>query len=164
MAKVYLSLGSNLGLRAENLKKARNLIDKKAGKIVVQSSLYESSPWGFDATNLFYNQIIVIESNKNPDLLLYIFKEIEQQLGRKTNSDPDKTYKSRRIDIDIIYYNDMIITNDKLSIPHPRMQHRLFVLVPLNEIAPDQFHPLFQKTTAELLENCKDQGQVSLIN
>ncbi|MDR0789957.1 MAG: 2-amino-4-hydroxy-6-hydroxymethyldihydropteridine diphosphokinase [Bacteroidales bacterium] len=137
--KIVLSLGSNLGKRAENLQKAYVLLEQCLGKIIAKSSIIETKPWGFEAKTQFLNSVIVIDTDKNPSEALSICLQIEQTLGRiRSNA---KTYQSRTIDIDILFYNNLTIETSELLIPHPLICQRSFVLIPLKEILPDFIHP-----------------------
>ncbi len=149
---VYLGLGSNLGDCAANLSLASEKI-KHLGRIVKKSSIYETEPWGFKEQPAFLNQVLQIRTTLEAGELLTNIKIIEKDMGRI------KTIKNgpRIIDIDILFFDDLILKTDLLTIPHQHILHRAFVLVPLNEIAPKFIHPLENKTIHELLEgvNCK---------
>ena len=136
MSTVYLSLGSNLGNREKYLKETRVAIQKEVGEIIAESTIYESEAEGFDG-NLFLNQIIKIETTLLPEQLLQKTEEIERKLGRtqKTEIKNGKpVYENRIIDIDILLYDDLQIDTETLTIPHPRMLEREFVMKPLREI------------------------------
>ncbi|MCD6113404.1 MAG: 2-amino-4-hydroxy-6-hydroxymethyldihydropteridine diphosphokinase [Bacteroidales bacterium] len=154
---VFLQLGSNIGDRVLMFDKAKNLIKQKIGAIIKQSSIYETQPWGFNTDDLFLNQVLLVETKIQPDELLEIILNIEVALGRVRKSDK---YESRLIDIDILFYDNLIINNEKLIIPHPLIQDRLFVLEPLNEIASDFVHPVLKKTINELLLKCDDKLKI----
>ncbi len=145
---VYLSLGSNLGNREENLEKAMQLLEKRAGKIISRSAFYHTLPWGFESENGFVNNCIALETELQPQTLLEQTKEIEIEVGRTAKS--NGSYADRVIDIDILLYDDERIDLPDLKIPHPLMHLRDFVLLPLREIAPDLQHPVFVKTIDEL--------------
>jgi len=136
MAKVYLSLGSNLGNKKQNLRNAVSAIQQKIGKILAESSIYESDAVGFEG-NSFLNQVIKIETTLFPEVLLQKIEEIEKKLGRthKTVFKNQKPiYSNRIIDIDILLYDDLQIDTETLTLPHPRMFEREFVMKPLKEI------------------------------
>ena len=154
---VFLQLGSNIGDRVLMFDKAKNLIKQKIGAIIKQSSIYETQPWGFNTDDLFLNQVLLVETKIQPDELLEIILNIEVALGRVRKSDK---YESRLIDIDILFYDNLIINNEKLIIPHPLIQDRLFVLEPLNEITRDFVHPVLKKTINELLLKCDDKLKI----
>lgn len=157
MAKVYLLLGSNLGNRLDFLKAAKSSIETNLGLVFNSSSIFESDAWGFESANKFLNQVLFLSTSKPPEFVLKKIKEIELQLGRERRSN---TYESRTIDIDILFYNDLIVEKDDLIIPHPRMQDRRFTLLPLNEIAGKFIHPKLGKSVKELLDECKDEVDV----
>lgn len=156
---VYLSLGSNLGDRLENLQSAIRLIGQKTGEIISVSPVYETPPLGFESNDYFYNSCIAIQTDLTPDVLLGKLNEIEQLLGRTKKTAVENranVYSSRTIDIDILFYDDLILKTAKLTIPHTLFASRKFVLFPLNDIASDYVDPLSQRKVSELLSICKD--------
>ncbi|MGE0090239.1 MAG: 2-amino-4-hydroxy-6-hydroxymethyldihydropteridine diphosphokinase [Bacteroidales bacterium] len=159
MNKVYLLLGSNLSDRALFLLNARKFIEERIGKIKKQSRIYESAPWGFVTDNVFLNQVILIYTFLKPEEILEKIKIIEKELGRIRTS---KGYASRTIDIDILFYNDEIILQHDLKIPHPQLHKRKFTLVPLNEIDTELNHPIFGKSIKMLLNECDDNSEVTI--
>lgn len=132
--RVYLGLGSNLGNREENIRKAILLIGEKVGTVLRQSSLIETEPWGFESENSFLNGVILVETTFTPRQTLKATQKIERELGRKRKSDSLKKYADRPIDIDILLYDDLTIDESDLKIPHPLMEQRDFVMIPLREI------------------------------
>jgi 2-amino-4-hydroxy-6-hydroxymethyldihydropteridine diphosphokinase len=158
MHKVFLGIGGNIGNKADNFTKVYTFIKNELGEIAKKSSVYETPPWGFTADEKFWNQVLVIETKLSPTELLQKITEIENHFGRKREIGK---YNSREMDIDILYYDEIFLETENLVIPHPRIAQRKFVLVPLNEIAPDFKHPLLRLTSFQLLENCRD-GSVIL--
>jgi 2-amino-4-hydroxy-6-hydroxymethyldihydropteridine diphosphokinase len=157
MKRVFLGLGTNLGDREKNLEQALDKIAEVIGIIVSRSSVYEAEPWGFLSSDQFLNMVIGVDTNLKPSGLLGRLLMIESLLGRLRDG---KQYSSRIIDIDILLYGRQKVDTISLKIPHPRMQERKFVLVPLCEIAPRTVHPVFGKTMTELLNECKDTGGI----
>lgn len=152
MNTVYIGLGSNMGNRKENLAKAMQSIQSELNATNLQiSSIIESEPWGFESTQQFLNMCVRLETNLRPREILETLKSIEKQLGRT----PSHTigYTSRIIDLDILLYNQEIIEEWNLTIPHPHLHVRDFVLIPLHEIAPNEIHPKMQQTIDHLLKN-----------
>lgn len=157
---VFLLLGSNLGDRPQVLAAAREAIAELAGSIVNQSAVYETAPWGITDQPAFLNQVIEISTFLLPEDLLRIILNIEHDLGRVRY----ERWGARVIDIDILYFGQTIMDSARLTLPHPRIQDRRFVLAPLAEIAPGFAHPLLQKTSAQLLKECPDTSEVSKIS
>ena len=161
MAIVYLSLGSNIGDRVGYLQQAAQLLKAVPEiSVVSTSSFYESEPWKMDSENWFVNAVIQITTSLSTEELLSECLRIESQLGRKREG--DKEYHDRTIDIDILFYDDLILHTDKLTIPHPYFHKRAFVMVPMLEIAQDFVHPLFKKTVMQLYEELENPEMVLL--
>ncbi len=161
MAIVYLSLGSNLGDRVGYLQQATSLLNASEKiNVVATSSFYESEPWQMNSENWFVNAVIQIATTLTPEELLNACQRIEKQLGRKRLS--SEVYTDRTIDIDILFYDDLIIKTDRLVIPHRNFSKRAFVLVPMLEIAQDFVHPLYKKTVMELYEELENPEMVVL--
>ena len=152
--KAYLSLGSNLGDRHEYLRRAIELLSEKAGQVVKVSGNYETKPDGFVSDNDFVNIALCLETKLEPLQLLDICEEIEKTIGREKKS-VNLNYSDRVIDIDILYFNNMQLATERLTLPHPRMHKRLFVLAPLAEIAPKLKHPILGLNTEQMLDTCK---------
>jgi 2-amino-4-hydroxy-6-hydroxymethyldihydropteridine diphosphokinase len=163
MEEVLLSLGSNMGDRAAILRKAVVMIGERAGEVTAVSGIYETEPWGFSADTTFYNMAAAVNTRLEPLEFLGVILSIESTLGRVRNPEAD-SYTSRPIDIDILFFGDRIVDTSGLIIPHPRLHERRFVLVPLNEIAPEKIHPLSGKKVLKLLEECGDLSNVQRIN
>ena len=172
---IFLSLGSNEGDRAGMLAKARMLISQHIGSILQKSSVHETEPWEMEGAEPFLNQVIQVKSVLQPVELLGVLQGIERELGRCRMPDagyriPDSSstshlspltsYLSRPIDIDILFYREEVLDTPELTIPHPLIAERRFVLVPLEEIARELVHPVLGKSMEELLEACGDSGDV----
>ena len=158
LRRVYISLGSNLGDKLENLNKAVKALSERTGVINSCSKVYQSASWGFQSDD-FLNACIALDTQLSPEVLLQTLLEIEISLGRKRNE--KKEYLARTIDLDILFYEDMITRSDILEIPHPQLQLRKFVLMPLQDIAPGKVHPVLKKTVTELLEAVDDNSDIS---
>ena len=147
---VYLGLGSNLGDKRKNIEKALTLISEKAGDILAFSGFYETQPYGYDSSEMFINAVAGIDTKLIPEELLLVTQDIEKETGRREKTVNGK-YHDRIIDIDILLYDDLIVQTATLTIPHPFIHQRLFVLMPLSEIAPDIVHPVLKKTITDLM-------------
>ncbi|PMP68285.1 MAG: 2-amino-4-hydroxy-6-hydroxymethyldihydropteridine diphosphokinase [Thermodesulfobacterium geofontis] len=149
--KIVLSLGSNLGNREKNLKKALQALKKLPLRIIKVSKIYESKPWGFKSPHLFLNLVLLGETSLSPWAFIFEIKKIEAKMGRKLKK--KKFYEDRLIDIDIIFYENLVIKSKSLTIPHPHMHERDFVIIPSLEIIPFWIHPIFKKSVAELYKD-----------
>lgn len=150
---IFLSLGTNLGDRAANLRSAISALAPSM-RVVRESSIYETAPWGFEDQSHFLNMVVEAETDLAPlDLLKYL-KTLETELGRT----PTFRYGPRLIDLDILFYDELILQKPELTIPHPRLHERAFVLVPLADLAPNFIHPVLQKTIQQLLDNINREG------
>lgn len=145
MSKIFLSLGTNVGDRMANLEKACSHLDERF-RVVKKSSVYETEPWGGVSQGLFLNQVVQIESSVQPRELLEAVKDLELMMGRKKTA----KWGPRVIDIDILFYDDLIVNETDLVVPHKFLHERKFVLEPLNEISPDFVHPVLGKKISEL--------------
>jgi 2-amino-4-hydroxy-6-hydroxymethyldihydropteridine diphosphokinase len=143
---VYLALGSNMGMRLANLKNAVNSFTPQM-HVRAKSAVYETPPWGFKEQPPFLNQVVKVETYLQPEALLQHLKRLEVALGRE----PNFQNGPRLIDIDILFYDDLILDSPTVQIPHPRMHERAFVLAPLADLAPDLVHPALGKSVSELL-------------
>ncbi len=160
MDTAFLITGGNLGNRWENLAKAAELIEEKAGKILMMSSVYETAAWGITQQPDFYNQALAIQTLLSPDELMQTLLGIEHKMGRVRGL----RMGPRIIDIDILLMDDLIYSSPVVTIPHPRLEERRFVLTPLSEIAGDIIHPVYQKTIEKLLMECNDELPVHKIS
>lgn len=149
MSKVYLSLGTNLGNKEENLHVAIRLIEKQIGEIISLSAFYTTSPWGFTSANTFLNAAACVDTMLSPTKVLTYTQQIERKMGR-TKKSAGGIYTDRLIDIDILLYDDLCMSLPNLVIPHPLMHQRDFVMRPLVEIAPEVMHPVLHKTIKEI--------------
>lgn len=155
MPRAYLSIGSNLGDRINYLKKALVKLKQNNIQIIKSSNIIETEPYGYKEQGKFLNMAVEIDSDLEPFELMKLISKIESELGRIRT----KRWGPRVIDIDIIFYDSLIINEPDLKIPHPDMQNRFFVLKPLQEIAPNFVHPVLKKTITELLENLNSEGK-----
>jgi 2-amino-4-hydroxy-6-hydroxymethyldihydropteridine diphosphokinase len=138
------------------------LINNRCGRIVAQSSAYESEPWGFEAKEWFLNRLIVVETELEPEAMMRQLLDIEAELGRVRHPEAGG-YTSRTADLDILYYGSRIVLTDSLTIPHPRLHQRRFALLPLCEVVPEFVHPAFNMTQTELLKRCFDFSEIRKI-
>lgn len=156
----FLQLGTNKGDKYQNLEKAIVFIETHIGHVEKRSAVYESEPWGYNDEETYFNQVIKVVTHLSAENLLNKCLEIETQLGRiRTRS----SYEARTMDIDILFYGKAIIKMDKLEIPHPRIQERKFVLLPLSEIESEFVHPELNSTIHKILEECEDTCWVKKI-
>lgn len=154
MAKVYIGLGTNLGDKEQNLRSAVQKIEEQIGKVVSLSAFYMTAPWGFSSDNSFLNAAACVETELSPLDVLQEAQKIERELGR-TKKSVGGVYSDRLIDIDLLLYEDLILTlvapsGAELNLPHPLMTERDFVMLPLAEIAPELRHPVLGKTMKEI--------------
>jgi 2-amino-4-hydroxy-6-hydroxymethyldihydropteridine diphosphokinase len=161
MSKVYILLGTNLGNKRENLIDAINRIHQSGQIIIKESGVYETAPWGFQHPENFYNQVIAIETYLAPEKLMQTLLTIETDMGRSRKS---ANFEARIIDIDILLFDNLVITSEIVTIPHPRMHLRRFTLVPLCEIAPSIIHPVLKCSINTLLLHCRDTSSVEKLD
>ena len=152
---VYLSLGTNLGDRAANLKQALTSLPPQM-RVKKKSTVYETPPWGYTEQESFLNQVVKVTTYLEPEPLLKHLKRLEIALGRKASF----RYGPRLIDIDILFFDDLVLETPALTIPHPHVHERGFVLFPLMDIAPDHIHPVTRKSTREMIALCTAGGIV----
>ncbi|MCW4025360.1 MAG: 2-amino-4-hydroxy-6-hydroxymethyldihydropteridine diphosphokinase [Candidatus Bathyarchaeota archaeon] len=150
MTEAYIALGSNIGDRKVNIKKALQFLTEKL-KILQVSALYENKPMYIENQGMFLNGVVKVETDLAPQKLLRFFKDIEQRMGRVCV----ERNGPRIIDLDILFYGQQVIDEDGLKVPHPKIEERDFVLVPLTEIAPNLMHPIHKKTISKLLSELK---------
>ena len=156
--EVVLGIGGNKGERERYLARAREALAREV-VLVSSSQVYESEAWGGVATNgNFLNQVLLIQTSLEPFALLHLIQTIELELGRTR----EQHWGDRTIDIDILYFGELVSFDSKLTVPHPYLSERKFVLQPLVEILPFKKHPLSGKTSSQLLEECRDLGKVSI--
>lgn len=156
MTSVVILLGTNLGDRLLNLKKADLEIGQRIGLVLMRSMIYQTKPWGNAEQDDFLNQVLVIDSSKKANEILSALLEIELEMGRKRI----KQWEPRIIDLDILYFGDEIIETKDLKIPHPFIQERRFTLIPLAEILPAMIHPVFKQSNYDLLLQTTDHSSV----
>jgi 2-amino-4-hydroxy-6-hydroxymethyldihydropteridine diphosphokinase len=150
---VYIALGTNLGNRLDNLQRAAKALPPEV-RVINASPIYETPPWGYLDQADFLNQVLQAETDLTPEDLLAYLKRLETKFGRQLSF----MYGPRLIDLDILFYDDLILETSKLTIPHPKIYERAFVLVPLADLAPDLSHPNSGLTVRELLENVDPHG------
>lgn len=149
---LYLSIGSNLGDKRNFLLQAIALIRERVGRVVCMSRFYETEPWGYTSTNTYLNAALEVETSLSALEVLAITQDIERELGRQRKS-MNREYFDRPIDIDLLLMDDIVVETDVLTLPHPLMHERLFVMEPMVEIAPTVMHPVLQKTICEIFNS-----------
>jgi 2-amino-4-hydroxy-6-hydroxymethyldihydropteridine diphosphokinase len=154
MSIVYIGIGSNLGDREKNCSRSIELLEKNGIVVRQRSSLYETIPWGVREQPLFLNMVIEAETELKPRELLEVLKNVEIEVGREKSS----RWGPRAIDLDILLYDDITLNEETLTVPHPYLHERDFVLIPFCEIAPDVKHPLLQLTMRELLQTLRNKS------
>lgn len=157
--KAFILLGSNQGQRKRFLQKATLLIAEQCGSIVKTSSVYETAAWGNTKQAAFLNQVIIVQTTLSPDALMQQLLQIETALGRIRSI----KYGPRTIDLDILFYDELIYHSTVVTLPHPAIQDRKFVLIPLAELLSGKIHPVYKKSIAVLLRECADTLDVKKI-
>jgi 2-amino-4-hydroxy-6-hydroxymethyldihydropteridine diphosphokinase len=173
MDNIFLGLGANLGDRGANLQMALGDLERWGVRVLRCSSIYETVPFlpktasgvgsgsaGKTDQPDFYNLVVRVQTDRSPEDLLTVIHAIERSLGRVRR----EKWGPRPIDLDILFYGDLVVGHPELTIPHPHLAERRFVLVPLAEIAPAFVHPVFKKTVEELLKECSDEGKVTVLS
>lgn len=158
MNTTYLLLGGNIGDSLLVFQQCEKQISEDIGEVSLKSSCYESEPWGFDHHSKFVNQVLKVSTSLNPIQLLEKCQLIEKQFGRKRNSEVG--YQARVIDIDVLFFNDLVFDEKELQIPHPRLHLRKFTLLPFNEINSSFIHPKLNQSIRKLLSVCSDKSEV----
>lgn len=158
MEKLVLIIGGNLGDRLRLIKKAKKLLEERIGKVLTTSSIFETEAWGGSSQGDYLNQVLVFQTAMDPLQVLECIQEIENHLERKR----EVKWGNRTMDIDILYFGERIIISKKLTLPHPYLEKRKFVLEPLSQILPDFIHPSLGKSHLELLKICQDNSKVNL--
>ena len=156
MNTVYILTGGNIGDRQANLQKAKEHLENKAGAIIASSAVYETEPWGDQDQPDFYNQVHIISTDLSAERLMETILKIEERMGRVRGA----KNASRIIDIDILFFSGAVINTGSLTVPHPEIPNRRFVLTPLDELSPELVHPALHKTIHQMLSECKDILQV----
>ena len=160
MAIVFILLGGNVGDKSKIFSKTKKLIGARIGLITKMSSVYTTESWGFES-DLFWNQVIIVESELDPLPILSQTQAIEREMGRIKKS---AGYEARIIDIDLLFYDDLELNTPDLTIPHPKIGERKFVLIPLNELEPEKYHPVTGLKICEMLKLCQDPLRVDRID
>jgi len=162
MAEVFILLGGNVGDKTKIFEDTRKLIGERIGLITKMSSIYATESWGFKS-DLFWNQVLILDTELNPLEILNLTQSIEMDMGRSNKTvkhNNSYNYEDRIIDIDLLFYDNLQLDTPELTIPHPKIAERRFVLIPLNELDPDKYHPVLGLKVSELLSNCPDQLNV----
>lgn len=156
---IYLALGTNVGNKEENLKEAIKRLSEGGIEVVGESPIYKTPPYGPVEQDWFLNQVVEVQTELDADELFEAMQIIEKEMGREK----EVRWGPRLIDLDIIFYNDLVLHEKNLTIPHADMQNRKFVLQPMCDLNPKFLHPVFEKRMEELLENCNDEGVIEKI-
>lgn len=157
--KATLSLGSNIEPRLEYLQSAVQQIRSKCGAVMAVSDVFETEPWGFESSTPFLNCVLVISTHLQPTELLDVLRHIEQCNGRQRNG---SIYASRTLDVDVLFIDSLVLATEHLTVPHPKLHLRRFVLHPLCQVQPYFKHPVLQTSVNKLLEDCQDSSSVKI--
>lgn len=158
--QVFLLTGSNIGDSRSFLQQAKTAIASAVGNIINESGIYKTEPWGNKDQQDFLNQVLEVSTDLEPEVLLQTILNIEHKMGRYRMG----KWGPRVIDIDLLFYGDLVMQTQRLTIPHPLLHERKFTLMPISEIAPDFIHPVLHRTMNELLDNCPDTSSVEREN
>ncbi|HXB10702.1 MAG TPA: 2-amino-4-hydroxy-6-hydroxymethyldihydropteridine diphosphokinase [Bacteroidia bacterium] len=158
MNRVFLSLGSNRGNRQEYLQTATNVLEKRVGNLLQVSHIYETEPWKMNDGTNFLNQVILLETSLDAQEIMALIIETETSLGRIRST---SGYEPRTIDIDILFFNEEVIKSPSVTVPHPLISERRFILEPLCELAPNYIHPKLKKSLKQLLADCPDKHTIA---
>jgi 2-amino-4-hydroxy-6-hydroxymethyldihydropteridine diphosphokinase len=156
----WLSLGSNLGKREQNLLAAIRFLESEGMKLKAASAVYLSGAWGFDSRNDFLNMVVIMDTEADLHTIHHLTEKAETAGGRTRGA--TDTYQDRTIDVDILFFNNQVTDTPHLTIPHPRIGERRFILGPLAEVSPELIHPVTGKTIKKMLDECMDHGKVLL--
>lgn len=159
--RVALSFGGNIGSVEATFHSAIRRLRNSQIELLQKSALYRTEPWGYESTNKFLNQVILIETNLELNVLLDLCLETEEELGRQRSD--EKGYRDRKIDIDILWAEKRVVDHPDLKVPHPELPNRKFVLLPLAELIPEEVHPIYHSTFKQLLDNCEDATQIAKV-
>jgi 2-amino-4-hydroxy-6-hydroxymethyldihydropteridine diphosphokinase len=161
MPLTYVGLGSNLGDRLSFIRKAVEEINSlESTEVILSSAVYETEPWGNPGQGKYLNSVIKVNTGLKPEIFLKNLKDLEYKIGREKRN----KWTAREIDIDILFYDDEIIETGEMKIPHPQIENRRFVLIPLNEIAPGMIHPGLKKSISALVDETKDDLGVEIFS
>ncbi|SNS54435.1 2-amino-4-hydroxy-6-hydroxymethyldihydropteridinediphosphokinase [Belliella buryatensis] len=155
---VVLIIGGNMGDRVQLIAETTNKLIDRVGSLNKSSSIYETAAWGGNSEGAYLNQVLVLDTSLSPNQLLETIQNIENELGRVRG----EKWGNRTMDIDVLYYNDLVISEEHLKVPHSYLPERKFVLIPLAEILPDQIHPILKLSNRELLTRCQDESSVDI--
>ncbi len=160
MQTIYIGIGGNIGRRERFIAAAVQLIATEIGRVAAESQLYKTAPWGMDDADDFLNAVVEVHTDLDADTVMMTCLRIEHRLGRKRSI--LGKYTSRTIDLDLLFYGQEVIRVSSLTVPHPQLENRRFVLQPLAEIAPAFTHPILKRSMRDLLNDCADETKIEL--